>query len=61
MLSSTNRRNKANIVALPKSGLRFRVVGIYRDHETLQPVEYYFKAPEDLADRLAALGYLDLR
>ena len=27
-------------------------VGIYRDHETLQPVEYYFKAPEDLADRL---------
>ncbi|MCB8836826.1 uracil phosphoribosyltransferase [Aurantimonas sp. VKM B-3413] len=27
-------------------------VGIYRDHETLQPVEYYFKAPEDLANRL---------
>ena len=27
-------------------------VGIYRDHETLQPVEYYFKAPDDLADRL---------
>jgi uracil phosphoribosyltransferase len=27
-------------------------IGIYRDHETLQPVEYYFKAPEDLADRL---------
>ena len=27
-------------------------VGIYRDHETLQPVEYYFKAPEDLSDRL---------
>jgi uracil phosphoribosyltransferase len=26
-------------------------IGIYRDHETLQPVEYYFKAPEDLADR----------
>ncbi len=26
-------------------------VGIYRDHETLQPVEYYFKAPEDLGDR----------
>ena len=27
-------------------------IGIYRDHETLQPVEYYFKAPSDLADRL---------
>ena len=26
-------------------------IGIYRDHETLQPVEYYFKAPDDLADR----------
>lgn len=27
-------------------------IGLYRDHETLQPVEYYFKAPEDIADRL---------
>ncbi|MEC5325137.1 uracil phosphoribosyltransferase [Aurantimonas sp. A3-2-R12] len=27
-------------------------IGLYRDHETLQPVEYYFKAPDDLADRL---------
>jgi len=27
-------------------------IGIYRDHETLQPVEYYFKAPTNLADRL---------
>ena len=27
-------------------------VGIYRDHETLEPVEYYFKAPSDLSDRL---------
>ncbi|SFZ84316.1 uracil phosphoribosyltransferase [Devosia enhydra] len=27
-------------------------IGIYRDHETLQPVEYYFKAPADIADRL---------
>ncbi len=27
-------------------------IGIYRDHKTLQPVEYYFKAPEDLADRV---------
>jgi uracil phosphoribosyltransferase len=26
-------------------------IGIYRDHKTLQPVEYYFKAPEDLGDR----------
>ncbi|MCX8995678.1 uracil phosphoribosyltransferase [Rhizobiaceae bacterium BDR2-2] len=27
-------------------------VGVYRDHETLKPVEYYFKAPEDIAERL---------
>ncbi|WP_062207277.1 uracil phosphoribosyltransferase [Aureimonas sp. AU12] len=27
-------------------------IGMYRDHETLQPVEYYFKAPEDLGNRL---------
>ena len=26
-------------------------VGLYRDPKTLQPVEYYFKAPEDVADR----------
>jgi len=27
-------------------------VGLYRDHETLLPVEYYFKAPTDIKDRL---------
>ncbi len=27
-------------------------VGLYRDPKTLTAVEYYFKAPEDLADRL---------
>jgi uracil phosphoribosyltransferase len=27
-------------------------VGLYRDHDTLEAVEYYFKAPEDIADRL---------
>ncbi len=27
-------------------------IGLYRDHDTLQPVQYYFKAPEDLAERL---------
>ncbi len=27
-------------------------VGLYRDPETLQAVEYYFKAPSDLADRM---------
>lgn len=27
-------------------------IGIYRDHETLEPVEYYFKAPQDIANRL---------
>ncbi|RXF73799.1 uracil phosphoribosyltransferase [Hansschlegelia zhihuaiae] len=27
-------------------------VGLYRDHETLQPVRYFFKAPADLTERL---------
>lgn len=27
-------------------------IGVYRDHETLEAVEYFFKAPSDLADRL---------
>jgi uracil phosphoribosyltransferase len=26
-------------------------VGLFRDHETLQAVEYYFKVPESMADR----------
>lgn len=27
-------------------------VGLYRDHDTLEAVEYFFKAPTDLGDRL---------
>lgn len=27
-------------------------IGVYRDHETLQAIEYYFKAPEDISNRL---------
>lgn len=27
-------------------------IGLYRDPQTLEPVEYYFKVPEDIADRL---------
>ncbi len=27
-------------------------VGLYRDHDTLEAVEYFFKAPSDLGDRL---------
>src|SRR5215471_85302 len=30
-------------------------IGIYRDPETLQAVEYYFKAPQDLSDRTVVL------
>jgi uracil phosphoribosyltransferase len=26
-------------------------IGIYRDHKTLQPVEYYLKVPEDISER----------
>ncbi|MDA3857110.1 MAG: uracil phosphoribosyltransferase [Roseovarius sp.] len=31
---------------------RVGFVGLYRDEETLQPVKYYFKVPENLAERL---------
>jgi uracil phosphoribosyltransferase len=27
-------------------------IGLYRDPKTLEPVEYYFKVPEDICDRL---------
>jgi len=27
-------------------------IGLYRDHDTLEAVEYFFKAPNDLGDRL---------
>ncbi len=26
-------------------------IGLYRDHDTLQPVDYYFKVPGDIAER----------
>jgi uracil phosphoribosyltransferase len=31
---------------------RVGFVGLYRDEQTLQPVQYYFKVPEELEDRL---------
>jgi uracil phosphoribosyltransferase len=31
---------------------RIAHIGLYRDHDTLEAVEYFFKAPQDLADRL---------
>ena len=31
---------------------RVGFVGLYRDEETLQPVQYYFKVPQGLEDRL---------
>lgn len=33
-------------------GARVGFVGLYRDEDTLQPVQYYFKAPDALEDRL---------
>lgn len=30
-------------------------IGLYRDPDTLQAVEYFFKAPQDLSDRLVVL------
>ena len=32
-------------------GARVGFIGLYRDEETLQPVEYYVKLPDDIADR----------
>ena len=32
-------------------GARVGFIGLYRDEETLQPVEYFVKLPDDLADR----------
>jgi uracil phosphoribosyltransferase len=33
------------------SGARVGFIGLYRDEETLYPVEYYVKLPQDVADR----------
>jgi uracil phosphoribosyltransferase len=33
------------------AGARVGFIGRYRDEETLQPVEYYVKLPQDIADR----------
>ncbi|CUH84726.1 uracil phosphoribosyltransferase [Thalassovita mediterranea] len=33
-------------------GARVGFVGLYRDEETLEPVQYYFKVPENMGDRL---------
>jgi uracil phosphoribosyltransferase len=33
------------------SGARVGFIGLYRDEETLEPVEYYVKLPNDLSDR----------
>jgi uracil phosphoribosyltransferase len=30
-------------------------IGLYRDPDTLQAIEYYFKAPQDLSDRMTIL------
>jgi uracil phosphoribosyltransferase len=36
-------------------GARVGHVGLYRDPETLEPVEYYFKVPDDIHDRLVII------
>jgi len=37
------------------SSARVGFIGLYRDEETLQPVEYYVKLPEDLSERDAII------
>lgn len=39
----------AALELLPTAGVCH--IGIYRDHDTLEAIEYYFKAPEDMAER----------
>ena len=34
-------------------GARVGFAGLYRDEETLEPVQYYFKVPDALEDRLS--------
>ena len=38
---------------------RVGFVGLYRDEETLEPVEYYCKVPDQLEDRLVIAGRSD--
>ena len=40
---------------------RVGLIGIYRDQATLQPVEYYFKVPADLDERLIIVARPDAR
>ena len=44
-------REKIEMLTLVPSA-RVAHIGLYRDPETLTAVEYYFKAPSDIADRL---------
>jgi len=37
------------------SGARVGFIGLYRDEQTLQPVEYYVKLPQDIAERYVIL------
>jgi uracil phosphoribosyltransferase len=37
------------------SGARVGFIGLYRDEETLEPVEYYLKLPTDVSDRDAII------
>ena len=41
------------LALLPEAGVAH--IGVYRDHQTLQAHEYYFRAPADLAERLVIL------
>ena len=40
---------------------RIAHIGLYRDHDTLQPVDYYFKVPSDAAERERLLRHLPQR
>ena len=43
------------------SSARVGFIGLYRDEETLEPVEYYVKLPTDLAERDAIVPRSDAR
>ena len=48
--SSRRTRNGGGMLRLVPSA-RVGHIGLYRDHDTLEPVDYYFKVPGDAAER----------
>jgi len=44
-----------NSIAAVFPPVRVGMIGMYRDHDTLEPVDYYLRLPEDLSDKAVFL------